>query len=101
MPSSFDHCSICPFAAVEVGSEEVQYMEQALAQEHLIMLSVEEQGHRIDLSEAVSSSRILAARSCAKVIRERRCRRFISLNLHKMDSDAETVLIVRREDTEE
>lgn len=101
MPSSFDHCSICPFAAIEAGSDEDQFMEHALVQEHLIMLGMDEQGHRIDLSEEVAPSRIFAARSCAKIIKERRCRRFISLNLHKMENGAETVLIVDRIDAEE
>jgi hypothetical protein len=101
MPSSFEHCSVCPFAAVAAGSEEIEYMEQALVQEHLIMLSIEEKGHRIDFSDEVSSSRILAARSCAKMIQERRCRQFYSLNMHKMENNGETVMIVRRGDAEE
>jgi hypothetical protein len=58
MPSSFEHCSVCPFAAVAAGSEEIEYMEQALVQ-------------------------------------------FYSLNMHKMENNGETVMIVRRGDAEE
>lgn len=101
MPSSFEHCSICPFALVGAGTEAEGYVEQALVQDHLVLLASEEPDHRADLPEDFPPSRVFAARSCAKWIQEQTCRRYVSLNVRKLHSKGVTVLVVERDDAED
>ena len=98
MPSSREHCEICPFALVGEGLEAEEPIEQVIVREHILALARRENGHRADPSPPnIAPSRIFAARACAKWIVEQKCTRFVSLNVHKLGDDTDAVLIVERE----
>jgi hypothetical protein len=101
MPSSAEHCGICPLAHLEAADDDVAMSEDMCVKGHLFALAQEERA--VSMQVAVPdielvSTRIFAARACAKLIKEKWCTRFYMLSTRKLDTDKVSIVVVEREE---
>lgn len=96
MPSSAKHCGDCLFAALPMGDAETIFLEERYVEGHIMTLDGVEAAAPIDMSQGdLASERVVAARGCAKMIRERQCVRYIGFVAHGGDNAAKAFIMER------
>jgi hypothetical protein len=96
MPSSAKHCGDCLFASLSMGDETDIFLEERYVEGHILAIDGAENAAPIDMSQGdLVSDRIVAARGCAKMVRENKCARFIGLVVHGGDNAAKTFIMER------
>ena len=98
MPSSAKHCGDCLFASLSAGDAETVFLEERYVEGHMLTLDGLEDAAPIDVSQAdLASERVIAARGCAKVVREGTCDRFVGFVVHGTGNAAKTFIMERDE----
>lgn len=96
MPSSTKHCGDCLFAALSEGDETAIFLEERYVEGHILAIDGAEGTAPIDMSQGdLASDRVVAARGCAKMIRESKCARYIGFVVHGGDNAAKTFIMER------
>ena len=98
MPSSAKHCGDCLFASLPIGDDETIFLEERYIEGHILAIDGAEGSAPIDMSQVdLSSERVVAARGCAKMVREAKCARFVGFVVHGGNNAAKTFILERDE----
>lgn len=98
MPSSALHCEDCLFAALPVGDEDTTSLEERYVEGHIQVIDGVLSPTTIDMEQVeLPGERLIAARGCAKVVREGRCARFVGFVVHGGNNAAKTFILERDE----
>lgn len=101
MSSSAKHCGDCLFTALPEGDAATIFLEERYVEGHILAIDGTEDAAPIDMSQGdLASERVVAARGCAKMIRERKCVRYVGFVVHGGEIAAKA-FIMERDDYQE